>query len=150
MNLCGGIIKKNETQMNTEDKLKIFEGSGYYEDSRGDYVITLDAALEIIEEQVKLQSLNNTNVIDGIIESRQPNVKIEATEVTRQFKADLKSLLTKYKAEITLEEQHPGISYERGLDDIVIDTSAVYDNDHNCLVEATEINLGRNVDVDSL
>ncbi len=50
-----------------KEKLKIFEGSGYYEDSRGDYVITLDAALEIIKEQVKLQSLNNNSVIDGII-----------------------------------------------------------------------------------
>ena len=105
---------------------------------------------DVFEIMDKVQSLNKYSIIDGIIESRQHNAKIEAKEVTRQFKADLKSLLIKYKAEINLEEQHPGISYERGLDDIVIDIDAVYDNDHNCLVEATEINLGRNVDSDSL
>lgn len=38
-----------------EDKYKIFEGSGYYEDSRGDYVITLDAALDIIKDRVRMQ-----------------------------------------------------------------------------------------------
>lgn len=68
---------------------------------------------------------------------------VKSTEqVAAEFKADLQTLLDKFCAELTAKD-HWGGYPECGEDvRMTVTVPAIYDADHNCLREFTEIDLG--------
>lgn len=63
-------------------------------------------------------------------------------EVIRVFKADLQALLDKYGAELEAKDCWQG--YPECGEDVRMEVTipAMYDADHNCIRESTEIDLG--------
>jgi hypothetical protein len=70
-----------------------------------------------------------------------------AKEIEASFRADLKALLTKYKAEITTEDHYNGYA-ECGEDiRMTVNIGSVYAKDNcECIQEYTEFDLGRWID----
>ena len=63
-------------------------------------------------------------------------------QVEQAFRADLQALLDKYGAELSAEDHWTGYA-ECGADvRMTVDVPAIYDADHNCAREYTEIDLG--------
>ena len=66
-------------------------------------------------------------------------------EITAEFTAELQALLNKYKATLSADDHYPGYA-ECGEDiRMTVEISSVYDADHNCVQEWTDINLGRHI-----
>ena len=65
-----------------------------------------------------------------------------ADQVTQAFKAELQALLDKYGAELSARDTWEG--YPECGEDVrmQVNVPAIYDADHNCLREYTEIDLG--------
>ncbi len=65
-----------------------------------------------------------------------------ADQITQAFKAELQALLDKYGAELSARDTWEG--YPECGEDVrmQVDVPAIYDADHNCLREYTEIDLG--------
>jgi hypothetical protein len=65
-----------------------------------------------------------------------------ADQITQAFKAELQALLDKYGAELSARDTWEG--YPECGEDVRmhVDVPAIYDADHNCLREYTEIDLG--------
>lgn len=63
-------------------------------------------------------------------------------QVARAFKSELQALLDKYGAELSARDQWEG--YPECGEDVRMQVAvpAIYDADHNCLREYTEIDLG--------
>lgn len=67
-------------------------------------------------------------------------------QVAAEFKADLHGLFDKWGAELVAEDHWSGYA-ECGEDvRMTVTVPAIYDTDHNCLREFTEIDLGSYVD----
>jgi len=64
-------------------------------------------------------------------------------QVAQAFKAELQALLDKYGAELEAKDHYQG--YPEWGEDVrmTVNVPAIYDADHNCLREYTEIDLGR-------
>lgn len=65
-----------------------------------------------------------------------------ADQITQAFKSELQALLDKYGAELSARDKWEG--YPECGEDVrmQVDVPAIYDADHNCLREHTEIDLG--------
>ena len=65
-----------------------------------------------------------------------------AEQVAAEFKAGLRALLDKFCAELTAKDHWRG--YPECGEDVrmTVTVPAIYDADHNCLREFTEIDLG--------
>ena len=65
-----------------------------------------------------------------------------ADQITQAFKSELQALLDKYGAELSARDMWEG--YPECGEDVrmLVDVPAIYDADHNCLREYTEIDLG--------
>ena len=63
-------------------------------------------------------------------------------QVEQAFRADLQALLDKYGAELSAKDHWTGYA-ECGEDvRMTVEVPAIYDADHNCAREYTEIELG--------
>lgn len=67
-----------------------------------------------------------------------------AEEVAQAFEADLKALLGKYNAELGVKWY---MGHGRGRARITARIAAIYDTDHNCLQEHSEVDLETRIDV---
>ena len=86
----------------------------------------------------KADELWNTRV-----EPEEQSGKVKpAEQVAAEFKADLQTLLDKFCAELTAKDHWRG--YQECGEDVrmTVTVPAIYDADHNCLREFTEIDLG--------
>lgn len=64
-------------------------------------------------------------------------------QVAQAFKTELQALLDRYGADLEAEDQWQGYA-ECGEDvRMTVNVPAIYDADHNCVREYTEIDLGR-------
>ena len=71
---------------------------------------------------------------------------LTSKQVAQQFKTELKALLAKYNAELESDDHWRGYA-ECGSDvRMTVFVPAIYDDEHDCLREYTEIDLGRCLD----
>ena len=83
--------------------------------------------------------------IEARVTGAQPAQRMNmqtADQITQAFKAELQALLDKYGAELSARDTWEG--YPECGEDVrmQVDVPAIYDADHNCLREYTEIDLG--------
>jgi hypothetical protein len=79
--------------------------------------------------------------VTGALPAQRMNMQT-ADQVTQAFKAELQALLDKYGAELSARDTWEG--YPECGEDVrmQVNVPAIYDADHNCLREYTEIDLG--------
>jgi hypothetical protein len=109
------------------------EENGYHEPDTGAFVFAGRAAEEWNNSVLELA--------DEMEAALRGEVK-PAEQVAAEFKADLHTLLDKFCAELTAKDHWGG--YPECGEDIrmTVTVPAIYDADHNCLREFTEIDLG--------
>lgn len=71
---------------------------------------------------------------------------VTTEQVTRRFRAELQYLLDKWGAELSAKDHWDG--YPECGEDVrmTVTVPGIYDTEHNCLREFTEIDLGSYVD----
>lgn len=137
---------------------KVSDMSAYLSSSEADEVRYLNRVVNAGRTREGKENLNGVFVeehwpefeptwdaIQARVTGTQPAQRMNmqtADQITQAFKAELQALLDKYGAELSARDTWQG--YPECGEDVrmLVDVPAIYDSDHNCLREYTEIDLG--------